>query len=362
VRGNSILAEDLQYTLDRCSADGAFRRSTVLITGCAGFLGFYFLHFFTRFARTLSVRKIIGLDNFKLTRPTWIAQLADEHRDVLTVHTFDIATDDLPGALEGERIDYILHLASVASPTFYRKYPLETLDANIWGLRRLLDYSRERSVKGVLFFSSSEVYGNPPPEHIPTDEDFPGRVATIGPRACYDEAKRFGETLCYVFATRYGVPVTIVRPFNNYGPGMRLADGRVPADFARAVHEDRDIEILSDGTPTRTFCYIADAAAGYIKALTFGRFECFNIGMEAPEISVRKLAEIYAEKGRKTRGYTGKVRFAAPTEDDYLTHNPARRCPRIEKARRLLGFRPSIDVDEGVERSLEFIRIQGGDP
>jgi len=155
------------------------------------------------------------------------------------------------------------------------------------------------------------------------------------------------------------VPVTIVRPFNNYGPGMRLDDRRVPADFAKAVLENRDIEILSDGTPTRTFCYVADAAAGYLRALTFGRFECFNIGIERPEISMLDLANLYATIGRQVAGYSAKVRFAAPEEKDYLTHNPARRCPKLDKARKMLGYEPTIEVAEGVGRFLRFLQTQG---
>ena len=131
--------------------------------------------------------------------------------------------------------------------------------------------------------------GTPSPEFIPTPENYNGNVAAIGPRACYDEAKRFGETLCYLFAKTYNLPVTIVRPFNNYGPGMRLDDKRVPADFGGAVSENRNITLLSDGTPTRTFCYVSDAIIGYLKALLYAKFEFFNIGIDKPE-NIHKAA------------------------------------------------------------------------
>ena len=124
-------------------------------------------------------------------------------------------------------------MASIASPMFYRKYPIETLDANIWGLRRLLDYYMEKEMKGFLFYSSSELYGDPAPEAVPTSEDYNGNVCATGPRACYDESKRFGETMCMLFAQQYGMPIGVVRPFNNYGPGMKINDKRVPADFAK---------------------------------------------------------------------------------------------------------------------------------
>ena len=124
---------------------------------------------------------------------------------------------------------------------------------------------------GFLFFSSSEIYGDPDPANIPTREDYRGCVSCTGPRACYDEAKRYGETLCVNFARQHGLPVKAARPFNNYGPGLKITDGRVIPDFARDVFAGRDIVMLSDGSPMRTFCYVADAVIGYLKVLVKGQ-------------------------------------------------------------------------------------------
>lgn len=248
--------------------------------------------------------------------------------------------------------------ASIASPSFYRKYPIETLDANIWGLRRLLDFYCEKNIRGFAFYSSSEIYGDPTPENIPTPETYRGNVDCQGPRACYDEAKRFGETMCYLFHQKYNMPITIIRPFNNYGPGMRLNDARVPADFANAVRQNQDIVMFSDGSPTRTFCYITDAITGYLKCIAHAAdgFEAFNIGMDKPEISIRRLAEIYAESGKEIFGYTGKVTLAASEDAEYLRNNPNRRCPAIDKARRLLCYNPQVDVEQGVRYFLEYVK------
>lgn len=333
-----------------------FRDSTVLLTGGAGFLGFYFIGFFTRFKEELGIRKVICLDNFQVGEPKWLKDLSREGS--VELRKFNVITDDIgavPGAGEA---DYIYHMASIASPIFYRKYPIETLDANIWGLRRLLDFYREKPIRGLAFFSSSEIYGDPTPENIPTPETYRGNVDCQGPRACYDEAKRFGETMCYLFHQKYGMPITVIRPFNNYGPGMRLNDARVPADFAGAVRQNRDIVMFSDGSPTRTFCYVSDAVTGYLKALLYARegFEAFNIGMDKPEISIRRLAEIYAEAGREIFGYTGQLRFAVSEDKEYLRNNPGRRCPDIGKARRLLGYNPQIGVERGVRCFLEHIK------
>jgi UDP-glucuronate decarboxylase len=247
-------------------------------------------------------------------------------------------------------------MASVASPTFYRQFPLETMDANIWGLRRLFEFYRDSAeLSGFLFFSSSEIYGDPDAAHIPTDEEYRGNVTCTGPRACYDESKRFGETMCYVFGHKYNVPITIARPFNNYGPGMRTDDKRLPADFAQCIQQNRDIAILSDGSPTRTFCYISDAIIGYFLCLLHGKYDYFNIGIETPEISVRELAEIYCNTGKWLFGYTGMATFATSSDGEYLKDNPNRRCPVIKKARDILGYAPSIHVRDGVERYLRFL-------
>lgn len=333
-----------------------FQGRVILLTGGAGFLGFYFIQFLTHFRRELGIRRIICLDNFQVGCPSWLQELRDS--GLVELHKFNIITGDIadiPGAADA---DYVYHMASIASPTFYRKYPIETLDANVWGLRRLLDFYCKRDIQRLVFFSSSEIYGDPEPEYIPTPESYRGRVDCQGPRACYDEAKRFGETMCYLFHQKHKMPFTIVRPFNNYGPGMRLNDARVPADFANAIRENRDIEILSDGSPTRTFCYISDAISGYLKALVYEQsgFETFNIGTDVPEISIRRLAEIYLQAGREVFGYTGQVRFSVPEDREYLQNNPNRRCPRIDKARKLLGYKPEIDIEQGVRYFLEYVR------
>ncbi|MGY4473567.1 nucleoside-diphosphate-sugar epimerase [Bradyrhizobium sp. USDA 3364] len=247
-------------------------------------------------------------------------------------------------------------MASIASPTFYRQYPVETIDANIWGLRRLLEFYRGSDrLKGLLFFSSSEIYGDPAKAAIPTDEEYRGNVACLGPRACYDESKRFGETMCYVFSKTYGMPITVARPFNNYGPGMRIDDRRLPADFARCVINRRDIVILSDGSPTRTFCYISDAITGYLLCLLHGKYDYFNIGVDRPEISVHGLAEIYQQASLELFGRRGAVVFERSLDAEYLVDNPIRRRPAIKKARDILGYSPKILVNEGVRRYLSFL-------
>jgi nucleoside-diphosphate-sugar epimerase len=257
---------------------------------------------------------------------------------------------------------YIIHAASIASPMYYRKYPIETMDANVKGLRSLLDYARRQQAEGVpiegfLFYSTSEIYGDPTPENIPTPETYRGNVSCTGPRACYDESKRYGEALCVNFARRYSLPIKVARPFNNYGPGLKITDRRVLPDFARDIITGRDIVMHSDGSPTRTFCYVADAVAGYYKILVRGRAgEAYNIGVEAPEISVSELAGLLINIARDLFGYRGRLVHRASGDDQYMVDNPNRRCPVVAKARQEIGYDPSIPLEEGLRRSLIWYR------
>jgi len=328
----------------------------LLITGGAGFLGYYLIQTAMQFNRSVSSTGRIGVtvfDNFSRGIPAWLVLLQDAGK--VTVLTHDLRAP-LPARM-GE-FSYIIHGASIASPTYYRVDPIGTMDANVNGLRNLLDYAlaqkaKSRPVEGFLFFSSSEIYGDPDPVNIPTRETYRGFVSCTGPRACYDEAKRFGETLCVNFAKQHSIPVKIARPFNNYGPGLKITDGRLIPDFARDILAGRDIVMLSDGAPTRTFCYSADSVQGYYKILVRGQpGEAYNIGTEAPEISVAALAETLVGLGRALFGYRGRVVRGESTDSEYLVDNPNRRCPAIAKARNELGYSPQVPLEEGLRRAL----------
>ena len=355
---NPILREDLQYIYDEFTEKQALTDSVILISGCSGFLGFELLNFLMTYLQDIGIRKVIGLDNFMVGKPAWIERLGKKYKSSLNILTHDLVKDELEIVSELDKVTHVLHMASIASPPYYRKYPIETVDANIWGLRKLLNCFQDKTLKGFLFFSSSEIYGDPPEEHIPTQEIYWGNVSTMGPRACYDEAKRFGETLCYLYSQVHGMPITIVRPFNNYGPGMKLNDGRLPPDTARAIIENRDLNIFSDGTPTRSFCYVADAIVGYLKVLQYEKFGCFNIGMDRPEVSVKEFAEINLIKGREIFKYSGKINFCTAEDKSFLTNNPQRRCPNINKAKKLLGYKPRIEPLEGVGRFFKFLKLE----
>jgi nucleoside-diphosphate-sugar epimerase len=359
--GDEVAAADLENICGRLKIElSSMQGRKLFISGGAGFLGYYLiqavLHWNETRAGNAPIR-VTACDNYIRGVPNWLATLSSNPSLTLLKH--DI-TAPLPGIV-GE-LDFVIHAASIASPTYYRKYPIATMDANVNGLRLLLDCCCEQlaaghPVSGFLFFSTSEIYGDPPPDQIPTAETYRGNVSCTGPRACYDESKRFGETLCVNFARQFGLPITIARPFNNFGPGLKITDRRVIPDFARDLFAGKDLVLLSDGSPTRTFCYVADAIVGYFKILLQGRSaEAYNIGNESPEISMLELAETLVRIGRERFDYTGKVIQDASKEKDYLTDNPQRRCPSIAKAKSELGFNPEIPVEEGLRRTLVWYR------
>jgi len=350
-----IVSADLDAIVDGLEADlDRLAGRRLLVTGGAGFLGYELVQAALRVnERGHEPVSVTVFDNFIRGVPEWMGEI--EGNEHLRVVKHDIR-EPLPADMDD--FELVVHAAGIASPPYYRMHPIETMDANVNGLRSLLEWSvgqqeQGRPVEGFLFFSSSEIYGDPDAASIPTPETYRGNVSCTGPRACYDESKRYGETLCVNFARQYGVPARIARPFNNFGPGLKISDRRVIPDFARDLLAGRDLVMLSDGSATRTFCYVSDAVTGYYKVLLRGGDgEAYNVGVEEPEISMRELGERLAGLGRSLFGYEGSVVLGESEEADYLVDNPNRRCPVIAKAREELGYAPRVDLDEGLRRTL----------
>jgi UDP-glucuronate decarboxylase len=357
MKANDVVKKDLDFIVDTLEKEfDALSGKNLLITGGAGFLGYYLVQSVLHWNNCNKDKKQIILwifDNFIRGVPKWISVFKQRHDVQIVKH--DITTP-LPDT--NVTFSYIVHAASIASPTYYRLYPIETMEANVQGLRNLLDYALKRKesdepVEGFLFLSSSEIYGDPDRRHIPTSETYRGNVSCTGPRSCYDESKRYGETLCVNFSRHHLLPIKMARPFNNYGPGLKITDKRVVPDFAQNIFSRKDIVMFSDGTPTRTFCYVADAIIGYYKILVNGRpGEAYNIGVTEPEISIMELAELLADIGRNHFGYSGKIIKRMSEDMEYLADNPNRRCPDITKAGTQLGYAPSIGLDEGLLRTM----------
>ena len=345
---NKHLQKVAEIILDNLSNEvQKFSGKSVLLTGAGGFLGSNLCSFFFHLNNLDILDKPVELfayDKFIHKKEDWVNQYNKSksinfyEEDILSIKNFP-------------KCDYIIHAASIASPIFYRKYPLETIDSNVIGLRKLLDLSLEFNPESILFFSTSEIYGNPDTDNIPTKETYFGNVNSFGPRASYDESKRLSETLCYIYNDKFELPINIVRPFNNYGPGLNINDGRVIPDFFKNILENKDIEIYSDGTSTRTFCYISDAITGYLLALlSKDKGEVYNIGNAVPEISMSDLANLIIEISNSK----SKIVYKTNKDVHYLTNNPQRRCPDISKAKNKLNFSPNISLEEGLGYTYKY--------
>lgn len=345
---NRVIKEDIRaIAREMTELAPQLNGKSILIAGGAGFLGRYLvltLQYLND--NVLSTPcKVMVLDNFI----TGLKGTVEPDENVQLIQhdiTKPFKTD--------QPIDYIMHAASIASPIFYHKFRLETIDVGFIGTRNLLELAREKEVKSFLFFSSSEVYGNPDPKFIPTKEDYFGNVSCIGPRACYDEPKRVGETLCITYADIYNLPVKIVRPFNVFGPGMRLDDGRVIPNFVVAALRGEKMPLYGSGENTRTFCYITDAAVGFFQLLLCSHNrEAFNIGADTQEIAMKHLGEMIHGL---VENETSELSHTIGPMEVYTTADPNRRCPDLTKIRTMVGYKPRITLINGIKRFIAWAK------
>ena len=319
-----------------------FSGKKILLTGGNGFLGKYFVEIFKNYNVFLKKPlKLLVIDNsFKKNELSKDRNIKFVKADI----SKNIKINFQP--------NIIIHAAGIASPFYYRKKPMETLEVAIEGTKNCLKIAKRNNSK-FIFFSSSEVYGNPDKKNIPTKENYNGNTSSTGPRACYDESKRYGETLVINYSKRFKFKSVIIRPFNNYGPGMKIRDKRLIPDLLENVINDRNLIIYSDGSPTRTFCYITDAIIGYLKAIKQSKYgNIYNIGSDKPEITVKELARRVLKLARKLLGYKGKIILKRNRDKNYLVDNPQRRCPNINKAKKELKFNPKIKLEKGLYKLL----------
>ena len=340
-----LLKSDIDEIVARLSAiAGDFSGKTVLLTGARGFLGRYFMEVFARLNETVLDEpvRLVGLDNL-ITAGKSGAEIPDLANVEFINH--DVIK---PFAWEGP-LDYIIHAAGIASPYYYRAFPLETLEVAITGTRNMLELAEKNGAR-FTFFSSSEIYGDPDQKHVPMAESYRGNVSCQGPRACYDESKRVGETLCYIFHTMNGTHTNTIRPFNVFGPGMQEADYRVLPNFANRIKAGQPLNVYGTGDQTRTFCYITDAIVGFMQVVLRGvPGEAYNIGNPSPEISMVELV------ARIERALDRKIEHnIIEYPDSYPADEPNRRAPDIRKARLQLKFEPTVDLNDGLSRFLNW--------
>jgi dTDP-glucose 4,6-dehydratase len=304
-----------------------------VITGGAGFIG---SHLCERFLADGD--DVICVDNMLTGAKRNIVHLLDNPK-----FRFLERNVSEPITVDGA-VDNVLHFASPASPADYLAHPIPTLKVGSLGTHNALGLAKAKEAR-FLLASTSEVYGDP--EVHPQREDYWGNVNPIGPRGCYDEAKRFAEAITMAYHRYHGVKTRIVRIFNTYGPRMRLNDGRVLPNFMRQALKGEPLTVYGKGEQTRSFCYVSDLVEGIVRLLATNYSEPVNLGNPA-EITVLQLAEEILALVKDTES---RIEYEPLPQDD-----PKRRKPDITRAQTLLGWQPRVDRADGLKRTLEYFR------
>jgi dTDP-glucose 4,6-dehydratase len=305
-----------------------------VITGGAGFLGSHLCDYLIEHGWD-----VLSIDSLVTGNEGNVGQLMKHPKFRMVRH--DVSQYiDVAGP-----VDYVLHLASPASPVDYLKLPIQTLKVGALGTHNSLGLAMSKKAK-YLMASTSECYGDP--QVSPQPETYWGHVNPIGPRGVYDEAKRFAEAMVMAYHRFHGVDTHIVRIFNTYGPRMRLNDGRALPNFVYQALSGQPITVYGDGRQTRSFCYVSDLIEGIYRLMNSDEHEPVNIG-NPQEITILE----FAERIRKLLGSEVPIIFKPLPQDD-----PKQRCPDISKAKRLLGWQPKVNLDEGLRLTLEFFRQQ----
>jgi len=315
----------------------------VLLAGGAGFIG-------SHVADALLARadEVVAIDNLSTGRASNVAHLANHPKFTLVEHDVTLPLPQHPAF--ADRFDAVMDLASPASPNDFKTMPLEILAVGSTGTRNLLDFAVAHRARFFLA-STSEVYGDPLVH--PQPESYWGNVSSIGPRSCYDEAKRFSEALTMAYHRVHGVDVRIVRIFNTYGERMRPGDGRVVNTFIEQALRGEPITLHGDGLQTRSFCHVEDEVRGIVALLDSSVTQPVNIG-NPNEFTMEKLAELVLAI---TGSQSEIVRVPLPDERE---GDPHQRCPDITLAQDLLGWEPRISLSEGLPRMVHHFRTHEG--
>jgi nucleoside-diphosphate-sugar epimerase len=341
---NPVIEEDLKNIITAQLPWQKFYGATVLVTGASGMLPAYMVETLLYLNEKVPKAKIkvIALVRNKATALKRFSFYRNR-KDLRLV----VADVSKPFSVSG-RVDYIIHAASQASPKFYGKDPVGTILPNVFGTYYMLELARKKKIQGMVFFSSGEVYGRVA-TRIVGENDY-GYLDPTQVRSCYAESKRLGETLCVSYFHQYRVPVKILRISHTYGPGMKLNDGRVFADFVADVVRGRNIVLNSDGKAIRPFCYLADATVGFFTVLLKGESgQAYNIANNKQEISILALANLLVDLFPEKHLDVLKEVKGVPV--GYLRSKVPKSSPDIRKVQRL-GWRPHTTAREGFKRTI----------
>lgn len=342
---DDVISKDLKTLTENLSTfKDRIEGKTFLITGGAGFIGSWFSDVVISMGG-----RVVCVDNISSGSMSNVKHLLENEN-------FKLVKEDVLNYQPEEKIDYIVNMASIATPPLYMERPVETLDTNIQGTKKLLELAVKEKVSGMLHMSTSEVYGNPHDNMIPTHEQHHGIVNSFGPRSMYDEGKRAAEAYCYSYYQKYNVPIRISRTFNTYGPRLDVEStsqyGRVLAKFMHQAINGNTVTVYGDGSQTRSFCYITDQIEGLFRLLLTPGIdgEVFNIG-DPNELTISELAKMIID-------VTGsKSEIEANSNPIYdLEDDPRRRCPDIEKSKKTIGYDSKVGLRDGLERMSAWMK------
>lgn len=342
---NKILEEDLTLITNQSIDWKKIEGKNILISGANGFLPSYIVYTIV----FLKKRNIINnVKLFLLVRNIDKAKCKfDCFADIIQIEYLN--QDVCDKVHLNDKVHFIIHAASQASPKYYGLDPVGTLSANVLGTINLLEFARRNPVESFLYFSSSEVYGAVESNEMPISEENYGYLNPANVRACYGESKRMGETICVSYYHQYQIPTKIVRPFHTYGPGMSFDDGRVFADFAADIINNRNIVLNSDGLATRAFCYLSDATVAFFKILFEGKSgDAYNMGNPECEISIIDLAKLLVDLFPE-RNLSVVQNF--DKSKGYIASSVNRNYPSVEKLNKL-GWIPNVSIEEGFKRTI----------
>ena len=335
---------DIEEIIQSLSIDiNSLINTNIIISGGLGFIGKYILQSLINLKKINNIKfTIYAVDNFITSDNNSVQHFVDQgviflNHDINNELKIDI------------NFNYLISLAGIASPYYYKAHPMETLDVSINGLKNMFRLKHNNDSK-FIFFSSSEIYGDPPDNQIPTKETYRGNVTSIGPRSCYDESKRVGETICYIYSNFFEKRTAIIRPFNVFGPGTLIDDYRIIPNITRALVFNEELKIYDKGNQTRTYCYITDAINGFFSVIFKDeKFGVYNIGNDQNEISVLELVKVTEQVMNTNLNY--KI---TQYPKSYPPDQPQRRCPDISSARKNLKYEPKVSLQEGLKRHFDF--------
>jgi dTDP-glucose 4,6-dehydratase len=307
-------------------------KKTVIVTGGAGFIG---SHLCDRLINECF--RVICLDNF-------ITGTIENIRHLLKEKNFELIEHNVTKFIDlKEKVDFVLHFASLASPIDYLQFPIQTLKVGSLGTHNALGLAKQKKARFVLA-STSEVYGDPLVH--PQPETYWGHVNPTGVRGCYDESKRFAEAITMAYYRVHKIDTKIIRIFNTYGPRMRIHDGRVVPNFIYQALNHKPITLYGKGTQTRSFCYIDDLIEGIFRVMRSNINEPINLGNPC-EFTILQLAKLVI----KTTGSKSKIIFKPLPQDD-----PRKRQPDISRAKKILAWQPKVQIEEGLGRTLDWFK------